>query len=404
MKTKALIIGGGAPGLSLGILLAEAGLDTALVELRDLPKGKLPAPGTRTAALMDSSINIVKACGVWDDIKDLISPLKTLSIIDDSSSNIDPLRIDFQAKEAGLDAFGYNVPNNILHSALSNKASKTKNLQLFAPARVTDIQTDPHVIVTLEDGQAIEADILIGADGRGSIVRKQAGIETTIEDYGQSAITCLLSHTKEHHDNSVEHHRPGGPFTFVPMKGKQSALVWVEKTEDAKKYLSLKKAELVQTIQDKSNGLLGKITLASDPESWPLKLLYAKHLTAQRTALVAEAAHVMSPIGAQGLNLSLRDVAALAEELIDAARLGQDIGSDAVLRKYEKRRRIDLTSRIYGVDTFNKVVSNNLVFLRGFRRAGLRTLDAIPPLKKLAMHQGLVPALDDARLLRGETL
>ncbi|PZQ46069.1 MAG: ubiquinone biosynthesis protein, partial [Micavibrio aeruginosavorus] len=177
-----------------------------------------------------------------------------------------------------------------------------------------------------------------------------------------------------------------------------------EKTADAQKYLAMKRDEFEKALQDRTNGYVGNVKMLSNPESWPLMLLTTDRITGTRSALAAEAAHVLSPIGAQGLNLSLRDVAALAETLTDAARMGEDIGGVLVLSRYEKRRRIDIKSHVAGIDGLNRAVANDVLFIQDLRRLGLKGLETIPALKHLAMHQGLAPSMDDSRLLAGAAL
>jgi 2-octaprenyl-6-methoxyphenol hydroxylase len=406
MKTEALIIGGGIAGQTLAALLGGAGLDVCLVDSQPRPaKGKKGSAPGRTVALMNSSINVIQQTGIWKAIEPLSTPLRVMRIIDDSSPNIDPVTLSFSSREIEQDQFGFNIPNDELRAALSDYLEMLRHVTVFSPASLSTFHTDGQkVYAALEDGQTITANLIIGTDGRGSLTRSLAGIEVEEHDYGQIAMTCLIDHTRAHDFTSTEFHRPGGPFTVVPMPGNRCSVVWVEKTDDAQEFLSLKKQAFEKALQDRSRGMLGKITLASDPESWPLKLVKAKALTAPRVALAAEAAHVISPIGAQGLNLSLRDVAELAETLIDAARLGEDTGSLSVLNRYAARRRTDIATRVTGIDGLNRIVSNNLVFLRGLRRMGLKSLEAIPPLKNLAMHQGLAPGADQGRLLKGEPL
>ena len=271
--------------------------------------------------------------------------------------------------------------------------------------RLADYKTSANgVTATLDNGQIIDASLIIGTDGRKSIVRTIAGIEAKTRDYGQMAMTCLLSHTKPHNFTSTEIHRGGGPFTFVPMPGNASSLVWVEKSEAANDFLAMNKTAFQQAIQDRSLGLLGKITLESTPESWPLMTLDAERLTGDRAVLAAEAAHVLSPIGAQGLNLSLRDIATLAEILTDAARLGEDIGTPLVLARYEKRRRADIKSHTLGIDHLNRAVANDAVIVKDARRRGLQAFDKITPLKSFIMRQGLAPSMDNGRLTSGHSL
>ncbi len=409
MKTKALIIGGGVAGLSLACLLGQAGLDCVVIEPNDFPTLKQEDHSGRTAALMGGSVNVLKAIGVWDYIENNTTPLEIMRIIDDSNSNIEPVQVDFPASEIGLKNYGHNTPNLMLHALLAEKATKDKHIQVIHKAKLQELERyDSGVIARLDNGESVQADLCIGADGRNSRVRNIAGIETKESVYDQKAITFLINHTKSHNNTSTEHHRPGGPFTTVPMPdvkdGNQSSIVWVEKTEDADKFIALDKSSLESAIQTRTRDALGKVSLASSPECWPLKGLCAEKLIANRIALIAEAAHVMSPIGAQGLNLSLRDVATLAETLIDAARLGEDIGSELVLARYAKRRSPDMHSRYIGVDKYNRIVSNNIGFLRDIRRTGLKSLKAIPALKHLAMSQGLKPNMDEGRLIRGEAL
>lgn len=403
MKTEALIIGGGIAGQSLAALLGRAGLDVCLIEGMD-PAKRPAAPSARTVAVMQTSLNVIRECGIWDALAPQCTPLRVMRIIDDSSPHADPVTLSFSADEIGLGEFGFNIPDALLRDVLADHLTTIKNVRVIAPAKLQSYSADGGIHATLENGDTIDARILIGTDGRNSITRRLAGIDIDEHDYAQIAMTCLLDHTRAHDFTSTEFHRPGGPFTFVPMPGNQCSLVWVENADDAKAFLSLKKSEFEKAVQDRSRGMLGKITLASTPESWPLKLMKSRSLTAPRVAIAAEAAHVLSPIGAQGLNLSLRDVAALAETMIDAARVGEDIGSAGVLARYESRRRLDIGTRVAGVDGLNRVVSNDLIFLRGLRRMGLKSLDALPPLRALAMHQGLAPMMDAGRILKGDAL
>ena len=409
MKTEVLIIGGGIAGLALANLLGKSGLNIGLVEQRNFPVPENSKYYGRTAALMGTSVNILKALDVWDDLQGRTAPLKTMRIIDDGNPNISPVQIDFPANDIGLNSFGHNIPNNMLHAALAESVMEIPNISLITPTKLENYeQQGPYILAKLEDGRQIKTNLIVGADGRNSKVREIANIKTRDNEYNQSAITCLIEHTKPHHSTSTEHHRPGGPFTTVPMldqDGKHvSSIVWVEDTKDADKFITLDKPYFEQALQKRTRNALGEVKLASNPECWPLKGLIAEKIIAKRTALIAEAAHVMSPIGAQGLNLSLRDVATLAETLIDTARMGEDIGGDLTLSHYSKRRHIDMQTRFIGVDNYNRIVSNNLGFLRGLRRNGLKTLKTIPAFKNIAMQQVLTTTMDEGRLMRGESL
>lgn len=405
MKTDILIAGGGVPGLTLALLLGRLGTSVTLVDPAPLPAVKDLRPDGRTAALMQGSLNILRNLGVWQTCENISAPLQILRIIDDKDrSHPDPLKVDFKAEDIGMEAFGYNIPIQALRAHLA-AALKAENTVNFIQGSVKDIDFAPHTaVVTLSDNSKINTKLVIGADGRNSVVRGLADINIWEHDYGQSAITCLLSHSTPHGNISTEFHRPSGPFTLVPMPDNQSSLVWVDKTEAVNEYIAMSKHALIRAIQDRSHDMIGEIELSTDPQSWPLKAAKAKDITGHRVALMAEAAHVLSPIGAQGLNLSLRDCAVLAETIADAMRLGLDIGLKTNLRGYDIKRRFDISSRIAGSDGLMRMVSNNFSILKTLRRAGLKALSPHSPLKTFMMHQGLAPSAEDSRLMQGKAL
>lgn len=403
-QTDILITGGGIAGLTLALLLADLGVEISLVEpFPPAPLAKTK-PSARTVALMQSSINVIKATGVWNRIAHFANPMAGMRIIDDSRPGEKTVDTIFHADDIGMNQFGFNIPNNTLRAALYELAHAHKSITLYEQKLARYEVNEPLALAWLENGEQIKARLIVGADGRKSKTRELANIKAKTKTYTQSAITCLINHSRTHENTATEFHRPAGPFALVPMVGNQSAVVWVETTERADQLLKLKKHEFVEALQQATNNILGGITLESGPESWPLCSIKAERLTAPRVALVAEAAHVMSPITAQGLNLSLRDVAALAEVLADGLRLGLDIGSYTTLQSYEKRRRTDISTRVFGVDGMNKIVSTDMSLITGLRRFGLKTVERIPPLKRLAMRTGLAPEVDLGRLAKGEAL
>jgi len=379
VKNDALIIGAGVPGLALAILLGNAGLRVTLADSGPMiPPYDPNKPDGRTVALMGGSIDILSGAGIAEDIKTFGSPLKRMAVVDDSrfpSGEDNMIEQVFDAAEMKREAFGWNVPLPALRAALHAQIKKNKNVTFLPNTGFEKIEKDYTV--------------LIGADGRESGVRKSAGIEAEKKPYGQTAITCVISHTRDHRHTSTEFHRPGGPFTLVPMQNKTSAIVWVEKDDDAKAFLKLPRAGFIHALQERTRGKLGTITLETNPVSWPLEYIRSKSLIASRTALTAEAAHVLSPIGAQGLNLSLRDVRDLADTLIAAHDAGLDIGSDTVLAEYARKRSGDIISRTAAIDFTNQMVANESEPLRALRRLTLRALSLPGPLRKLVMKKGL---------------
>jgi 2-octaprenyl-6-methoxyphenol hydroxylase len=353
----------------------------------------------RTSALMISSVHILKATGAWDDFTPYIAPLETLRMIDGDK------RSDFHAAELGLPFFGMNMPNNVGRTLLMARAEKEKNIHIACPDTVTSINRDDFgVTITLQSGVMLRAPLLAGADGRHSFVREQINIAAKTVDFKQSAITVQIDHTRSHDNISTEFHRNGGPFTIVPLPGNRSSIVWVEYTNDAQNFMHLRRQDFEQALQDRTEQLVGRVTLAGTPSCWPLVSMRAERLIAPRVALVAEAAHVLHPLGAQGLNLSLRDAATLAEEIVDAARAGLDIGSQTILRRYESRRRADILTRLVGTGTLNRMVSNEIGLLKTLRHAGMEAISTLPPLRKFAMQEGIQPGYDDSRLARGQPL
>ncbi|PJB73380.1 MAG: ubiquinone biosynthesis protein [Alphaproteobacteria bacterium CG_4_9_14_3_um_filter_47_13] len=408
-KTDILVIGGGVPGLALTSLLGKAGVHVTLVDQNPpLPFAKAKAD-SRTAALMQSSINILRGTGCWDRMRSYGEELRTLRIIDDSApQSRNPVQTDFCARDIGLDFFGINMPVTPLRAALAETVQNIKTIHVL-DAALTNYHTDDFgVKAHFDTDQTITAKLIVGADGRNSLTRRISGIKTREHPYGQSAITCLIHHTKNHDYISTEFHRPSGPFTLVPMpstdQGFQSSLVWVDRTAETDRFMTWNKPDFEQALQDRSKDCLGKITLASTVHSWPLCRMQAQELTAKRTILIAEAAHVLHPMGAQGLNLSLRDVAALAETLVDFIRTGQDPGSLAVGKQYERRRHFDITSRVISTDGLTKIVSTHSGMAKIIRKLGLKTLDHVTFLKEFSMQQGLAPQMEGDRLTKGFSL
>lgn len=403
-RAEILIVGGGAAGLTLALLLANAGVKPHIIEPFPPKPVKDTKISSRTVALMQSSLNIIYAAGQKDFCEEHGTIMEVMRVIDDSLPGQAPVTSEFDAFDIGLPFFSMNIPNDPLRAKLYEDACAHKNITIHNVKLKDYTANDVNVIAALDNDDEIITPLIVGADGRESLVRKIAGIKAKKTPYGQSAITCIINHSRSHDNASTEFHREGGPFALVPLKGNQSSVVWVEKTTKADDLLKLPKDGFQTALQKATNDILGGITLETNPQSWPLCAIKASALTAPRVALIAEAAHVMSPITAQGLNLSLRDVAALAETLVDHLRVGGDIGSKAVLNEYERRRGFDIDTRTFGVDALNRLVRNPRAPVKDFRRIGLKTLNKFSPLKMIAMQHGLAPTLDQGRLASGGSL
>ena len=405
IQTEILISGAGVAGLALALILARAGIRSAVIDPYPPASVAETKITGRTVALMQSSLNILRAAGMENIGEQYGAPLAVMRLHDDSIEGRDPIISDFEATQLGMDAYGYNIPNGVLRAALFEKAQAEANITLLTPETLSDYVIENGAVkARLESGIEIKARLIIGADGRGSLVRGLAGIGVNKREYGQSAITFVINHSQSHNNIATEFHRPHGPLALVPLPGNQSSVVWVERRERAEELVKIKKQEFEALFQDATKNVLGGITLETGPECWPLCAIHAKSLVADHVVLVAEAAHVLSPITAQGLNLSLRDVAALAECLVDGARVGQDFADPVLLDTYEKRRRLDMGTRVHGVDSMMRLVSNEHPAIKGLRRAGLKIVDGFAPLKSFAMEQGLAPPLGQGRLAKGEAL
>lgn len=393
-KCDACIVGGGVPGMVLAVLLGSAGLRVALIDnAPPAPPLAEVKPDGRTVALMGGSVDSLAQAGIWPLLKAYGAPLKRMAVVDDS---LYPAAADamieqmFDSAEIGREAFGWNLPLNTLRAALCARIQTIKTITHFTNVSLENFeQKDAHIFAHISGCGIIHAALLIGCDGRNSAVRTGSGIAAKRRAYGQTAMTCLITHSRSHNDSSIEFHRPGGPFTIVPMAGLQSAIVWVEKDDDAKAFLKLPRPAFAQALADRTRKRLGQIELLTNPAAWPLEYVRAEKLTGPRTALAAEAAHVISPIGAQGLNLSLRDVTALAAILLEASNVGLDIGSETVLARYERAREPDVATRSFAIDLANQAVASDTKAVRALRRLTLRALSMPGPLRALIMKKGL---------------
>ncbi|MAQ70876.1 MAG: hypothetical protein CL565_01650 [Alphaproteobacteria bacterium] len=390
-QVEIFISGAGVAGLTLALLLADKNISVGLVDpVKALPLPQTPH-GTRTAAIQNRFLPLLERSGALEKIKDLCAALKTIRIIDPQGQNFtDKLEALFGAEDIRNDKLSLNIPISFLRAALYDTALNNEFINFFENTRTKNIKFgDVSNIVTLENGNEIEASLCVSADGVNSVFRKEANIGIKSKNYSQTAMTCILSHTKPHENISTEFHYPGGPFTLVPLPGHTSSLVWLEKTELSKKYLSYNKDNIEKLLQQKSQGILGQLSLTSSVDSLPLRSFIAKDFTGNRLILLAESAHCLSPIGAQGLNMSLKDIEIFLEVLSKNIYLGQSIGSRQMLANYNDERRRDTNFRAAAVHGLNQIVSNNLPTSKAVRRFSLNVLKSTPRLKEKVMNIGM---------------
>jgi len=395
---EAVVVGSGPAGLTAAITLAEGGIATILV-------GKRPErPDNRTTALLGGSVTALETLGVWELCAEQAAPLSHLRIVDDTGRLWRAPEVKFDAGEIGLEAFGYNIENRHLVEALEERARDLPGLRLIED-EVREVAPDPDgVTVSLGGGETLRAPLVVGADGRRSLCREAAGITVEERKYRQVALTVCLKHSRPHRDTSTEFHTPSGPFTLVPLPGLRSSLVWVLDPADADDIAALDDELLADEIEAASHSILGKIEVEPGRGLFPLSIISARRFGASRIALVGEAAHVVPPIGAQGLNLGLRDAAAIGELAVFAHRAGHDIGSDEVLARYERMRRGDVGSRAVAIDLLNRTLLAEFLPAQALRGIGLYLLDCIGPLRRAVMREGIMPRLSLPKLMRGEML
>ena len=374
------VVGAGLAGSLAALALADSGRSVALIApVSGRPDG-------RTTALMDRSLDLVRQLGLWDAIEPLAAPLSTMRIVDGTNRLLRAPMVTFHAAEVGLDAFGYNIPNAPFLSLLE-KVAETRPSLTRVVASLAQIEFDTKLaILTLDDGRAVTADLVVGADGRKSRVREGAGINVRNWSYPQSAVVLNFAHEVPHQNISTEFHTPDGPFTQVPLPGPRSSLVWVQKPDAAAAALALSPEELSLAVEQRMRSILGKVTVEGTAQSFPLSGMAAKAFGKDRAILIGEAAHAFPPIGAQGLNLSLRDIMAATSLLSDLPTIPDDFGA-----RYDRKRRADVLTRTVSVDLLNRSLLSDFLPVQMLRAVGLQALASVPLLRNLMMHEGLNP-------------
>jgi len=396
------VVGAGAAGLAAALTFAREGYSVAVVG------ESITRRDGRTVALLDGSVRLLERLGVWGEVEPHAAPLEIMRLIDDTDSLFRAPSVDFKCREIGLDAFGWNVESATLVEVLRQAVAARDDIASFPHMAsglgrqdtVTAGSHDHRITVSLDDGSVVAASLVIAADGRNSPMRRAAGIRERSWRYPQAALTTILAHERDHRDISTEFHTRNGPCTLVPLPGRRSSLVWVTQPEKAEHLRHYEDAALALAIEKQTHSILGKMTIDGPRGVVPMSGLSVDRFTADGLALVGEAAHVFPPIGAQGLNLGLRDVAALRDAVIRGFERGEDLGGMPMLARYDRGRRFDVRSRTVGVDMLNRTLLSGLLPADFARGAGLQALAMFPPLRRMMMREGVSPQLATPQLMR----
>ena len=396
----ALIVGGGIVGLGLACALADSGLSAVVVDARAADTRLDARFDGRASAISAGSARILDGIGVWPAMAAHAEPILQIRVSDGAS----PLHLHYDHADLDLGPLGYMVENRILRHALHERARALPRLVHLAPRRLETLTRDPLVRATLDDGSRIASRLLVGADGKASAVRADAGIAVDRRRYGQTAIVCTVAHERPHRGIAQERFLPAGPFAILPLSDDRASLVWTERADTAPAMLALDDDDFLAEIRRRFTDYLGAVTLAGPRWHYPLESVRARRLTDRRLALAGDAAHAIHPIAGQGLNLGIRDLAALADCATESARLGLDIGGGRTLVRYQRWRRLDSLTMSLATDGLNRLFAGSSAPVAAARRAGLAAVNRRPALKRLLMRHAMGLWGDLPRLARGGPL
>jgi 2-octaprenyl-6-methoxyphenol hydroxylase len=380
------VVGGGPAGLAAAIALAQVGASTALIARRQ------PYGDNRTTALLGGSVTFLEGLDVWRRCLERAAALQAMRLVDDTGRLIRAPEVRFSASEIGLDAFGYNIENRDLMAALEARAGELVGLTRFDDEAEGVISGEGEVAIRMGGGTSLAAHLVVGADGRHSLCRDAAGITVSHRELHQAALTFNISHSRPHKNISTEFHTTHGPCVFVPLPGHRCSVVWVAAPGEAERLKGVSDEELSDAAEKQSHSIFGRVKVEPGRFLFPLAIERPRQLAQNRIVLVGEAAHVIPPIGAQGLNLGLRDADDIAAIVRDSIASGVDPGGREVMRRYGLARRADVLSRTMVIDIANRSLLSELLPMQSLRAAGLHLIGAIGPLRRLAMREGLAPS------------
>ena len=404
-KVEVLIAGGGLAGLTLAIALRQGLGPSFAILVADPALGTSYAGDERASAIVAVARRLFETIGVWPRVAGEAQPILDMVVTD---SRLDdaarPVFLTFAGEVEPGEPFADMIENRLLIDALAAKAREV-GIEL----RQTAVESfkaaeSGGLAVELADGGTVATKLLVAADGARSRIRSAAGIATHGWNYPQSAIVINVAHERDHHGRAEEHFLPAGPFAILPLKGRRSSIVWTEATDEAERIVALPAEAFHAALEQRFKLELGALEVIGPRRVHPLGFFVARSFVAERIALVGDAAHLIHPIAGQGLNMGLKDVAALAEVIVDAARLGLDPGASDVLERYQRWRRFDTMTMGLATDGLNRLFSNRSDLLRAFRDVGLGLVDRMPGLKRLFMREAAGLVGEIPKLLRGELL
>ena len=397
-----IIVGAGLSGLSLALALAEGGVSSILIDRVDPRAAAAGRNDIRTTAISLSSRRLLTTLGAWDAVADGAEPILDIRVSDAGSHQF--LHYDHSA--VGDEPMGHIVDNSALKaSLLAQLAAHGDTVTVAEPGSAAALeQTATNATLVLDDGRRLTAPLVVAADGRGSRVRELCGIRTSSLDYGQTSIVDTIEHDRPHLNVAHERFLPGGPLALLPLPGNRSALVWTERSAVAARIAELDDETFGQALAERFGDSLATLRPVGPRRVYPLSLIVAESYLGDRVALVGDAAHAIHPIAGQGFNLGLRDVAVLAEVVVDAARLGLDIGGPLVLKDYQRQRRFDTMTLVAATDGLTRLFSNDIAPIKAVRRLGLAAVERIPAFKRMAIRHAMGSMGSLPRLLKGEPL